>query len=448
MIGPGIVLAGTIVGSGELLVTTGLGATSGYMFLWLILLSCIIKVFVQIELGRYAIASGKPTLGALDEIRAPRFGANFFVWWWFIMMLATVFQLGGMTGTIGQALNLTFPSISDSIASESQGKPSWLPILAQNPQWIWAFGVCGATMLLLWSGTYRRLEWITTTIVIAVTLLTVTATVALIWTDYPIRWNEVVSGLDPRRMTTDLANLATAFSVFGITGVGATELFYYPYWCLEKGYARYVGANDGSDAWNRRARGWIRVMYFDAWTSMIVFTISTVSFYFMGASVLNPQKLDPKGPEMIATLSRMFVDSFGGWTQVLFLLGACAVLFKTLYLSCAGNARMTADFLGLNKAKVYVDANERARWIHRLTLLFPVVALALCLMFSNPKTMIVIGGCAQASTLPMIAGAALYFRYRKLNPVLAPSKLWDATLWLAGILISLVAVYSFIKPFI
>ncbi len=57
MIGPGIVLAGTIVGSGELLVTTGLGATSGYTFLWLILLSCVIKVFVQIELGRYAIAS-------------------------------------------------------------------------------------------------------------------------------------------------------------------------------------------------------------------------------------------------------------------------------------------------------------------------------------------------------------------------------------------------------
>ncbi len=364
------------------------------------------------------------------------------------MMLATVFQLGGMTSTIGQALNLTFPSVSATIASESEGAPSWLPHVAQNPQWIWTFIVCGATMLILWSGSYRRLEWITTTIVVTVTLLTVLATAALAWTDYPIRWNEVAAGMNPLNMTTDLASIALAFSVFGITGVGATELFYYPYWCLEKGYARYVGVNDGSVAWNRRARGWIRVMYFDAWTSMIVFTVSTISFYFMGASVLNPQNLVPEKKDMIATLSRMFVDSIGPWTQSLFLLGACAVLFKTLYLSCAGNARMTADFMGLNKANIYRDESDRTRWIHRLTLVFPVVALVLCLNFSDPKTMILIGGCAQATTLPMIAFAALYFRYRKLHPALLPSKLWDATLWLAGFLITLVAIYSLVKPFL
>ena len=63
-IGPGIILAGSIVGSGELILTTKLGAEFGFIFLWLILFSCVIKVFVQIELGRYAISSGKPTLGA------------------------------------------------------------------------------------------------------------------------------------------------------------------------------------------------------------------------------------------------------------------------------------------------------------------------------------------------------------------------------------------------
>ena len=66
-IGPGIILAGSIVGSGELLLTTSLGANYGFAFLWLIIFSCIIKVFVQTELGRYAISSGKPTLGAINE---------------------------------------------------------------------------------------------------------------------------------------------------------------------------------------------------------------------------------------------------------------------------------------------------------------------------------------------------------------------------------------------
>ena len=45
--------------------------------------------------------------------------------------------------------------------------------------------------------------------------------------------------------------LATAIAVFGITGVGATELVMYPYWCVEKGYARFVGPRDGSAAWLR-----------------------------------------------------------------------------------------------------------------------------------------------------------------------------------------------------
>src|SRR6188472_1468740 len=105
-IGPGIVLAGSIIGSGELLLTTSLGAKYGFAFLWLILLSCVIKVFVQIELGRYAISSGKPTLEALDELPGPRFGAHWLVWWWFIMLLATVFQLGAMVGGVAQAMNL------------------------------------------------------------------------------------------------------------------------------------------------------------------------------------------------------------------------------------------------------------------------------------------------------------------------------------------------------
>jgi hypothetical protein len=75
-IGPGIVLAGSIIGSGELLLTTALGAQYGFFFLWLILFSCVIKVFVQIELGRYAISSGKPTLGAINDLPGARLGGR------------------------------------------------------------------------------------------------------------------------------------------------------------------------------------------------------------------------------------------------------------------------------------------------------------------------------------------------------------------------------------
>ena len=120
---------------------------------------------------------------------------------------------------------------------------------------------------------------------------------------------------------------------------------------------RYVGATDDSDAWLRRARGWLRVMYLDAWASMVVFTVATVAFYVMGAAVLHPQGLNPTGEKMIQTLSFMYVGPFGQWTQVVFLIGAGATLFKTLFVSCASHSRLTADFF----APGVCPLSERAR---------------------------------------------------------------------------------------
>ena len=125
-IGPGIILAGSIIGTGELLLTTGLGAEHGFVFLWLILLSCVIKVFVQVELGRYTLSSGKPTLAALDEMPGPRLGANWQCWWWLGMLLLTVSQLGAMEGGVGQAMHLLWPQATDTVVAKLEGfAPGW-----------------------------------------------------------------------------------------------------------------------------------------------------------------------------------------------------------------------------------------------------------------------------------------------------------------------------------
>ncbi|MFO1004601.1 MAG: Nramp family divalent metal transporter [Planctomycetaceae bacterium] len=444
-IGPGIILAGTIVGSGELLLTTSLGAQHGYLFLWLILFSCIIKVFVQTELGRYAIASGKPTLGALNELPGPRAGANWLTWWWLIMMLCTIFQLGAMTGAVGQALNLSMPSASLSLIELFKDRaPSLATAIEAHPESPWALLTCLTTIALLWRGDYRRIEVVTTALVVGVTLLTVTAAVALPLTKYPIHWPQVGQGL---MFGVPAEGVAVAFGVFGITGVGATELFYYPYWCLEKGYARYVGKCDESEAWKHRAKGWIRVMHLDAWVSMVVFTISTLAFYVMGAAVLHPQGLVPEKENMIETLSRMFIDTFGGWTQLVFLIGAAAVLFKTLYLSSAGNGRLAADFLSLGKFVTYRDSTERARMVHWLSISIPVLAFLLFMAFKEPKWMVVVGGFGQALTLPMITAATIFFRYRKLDRRLTPAIILDICLWIALVSITVVAGYALYSKF-
>ena len=439
-IGPGIILAGSIVGSGELLLTTSLGANYGFAFLWLIIFSCIIKVFVQTELGRYAISSGKPTLGAINELPGLKLGAHWIVWCWLFMMLTTIFQLGAMTGTVGQSLNLAFPNVSISLIESLRGSlPALAKTIALRPESPWAVLTCITAIGLLWSGSYRRIEIITTVLVVGLTLITLTATCALPATKHPIPWDEVANGLT---FMLPAAGIAAAFGAFGITGVGASELFYYPYWCLEKGYARYAGRCEPGEAWERRARGWIRVMHLDAWVSMVVFTISTLAFYFMGATVLHPQKLDPKGTKMIETLSHMFVDTFGHWTEIVFLIGAGAVLFKTLYISSAGNSRLLADFLSLGGFIRYEKPEQRAAMIHRFSLLIPVIALILFFTFKDPKQMVVIGGFAQGLMLPLISGVTVFFRYRRTDRRITPNLLFDIFLWTAFVLITCVALYA------
>ena len=69
------------------------------------------KVFAQVELGRYAVVGGKTTLAALSEVRGPRIQnrGNWLVWYWFLMFAFGLAQLGGIVGGVGQALSISAP---------------------------------------------------------------------------------------------------------------------------------------------------------------------------------------------------------------------------------------------------------------------------------------------------------------------------------------------------
>jgi manganese transport protein len=447
-IGPGLILAASIVGTGELINTTGLGATAGFSLLWLILLSCVIKVFVQVELGRYAITHGKTTLAAFDTLPGPKVGASWICWLWLIMMLTTQAQIAAMEGTVGQAAHMAFPGASRAMADGAGAiVPAWGVFLSTREEYIWAGLTTVAAILLLLSGGYRRLEKITTVLVAAVTLFTVASVAILQWTSFRITLPDLEQGLT---FTFPAAALALAFSAFGITGVGASELVAYPYWCIEKGYARNAGPRSADEAWADRARGWIGVMQLDAWFSMVVFTVATVAFYLLGAAVLHPQGLEPKGSEMIPTLSQMYLQplegtalqGLRGLTRVGFLLGAWAVLFKTLYVATAANSRLTADFLNLVGVWHPSGPAARERMIKVFCVVYPVLALGLYFTFREPQGLIRAGGIAQALMLPLIAGATLYLRNRDTDRRVGPSFLTDAFTWLAFFGITAVAVYS------
>src|SRR5205085_11445913 len=98
-LGPGFILSASIVGSGELIATTILGAKAGFIALWIIVVSCLAKVAVQLEFGRHAVLTGETTMRAINQLPGPSFGkAKWSVWLLFFLLLLKIVQLGGMLG--------------------------------------------------------------------------------------------------------------------------------------------------------------------------------------------------------------------------------------------------------------------------------------------------------------------------------------------------------------
>lgn len=597
-LGPGLIVAGSIVGSGELIATTATGAKAGFWLLWLILIGCVIKVFVQVELGRYTLVGGRTTMEGMAEVPGPRIPGrgNWLVWYWFVMFLASTAQLGGIVGGVGQALTISAPltaaghaynqyaeaetqlivkaaelrlhekrvseaarptddrtteqlrrdvfdlersanrcliplkraeldrtadgkeaarlqaevadltalrdrfaALNDPTAAQlvliSHFRPvaeaaeklvaaaanlRTLPdneaaanevaksqvnldqvvahVRASEPELdepllyayrdaricsrppaplddkLWASIITAITMVILVLGRYGLIQTFSTVMVATFTLVTV---VNLVMLQSNATWGinliDILRGMSFRLPPGDPGGgVATALKTFGIIGVGASELVTYPYWCLEKGYARFTGPKDDSPEWAERARGWMRVMRWDAWCSMVVYTFATIAFYLLGAAILGRTGLDPKGNEMIRYLAVMYEPVFGSVAQIMFLFGAFAVLYSTFFVANASNARVFSDALRvLRLAGNGPDAHRRR--VRIFSGLFPF----LCLLFFwtgwDPQQLVLFSGLMQAIMLPMLAAAALFFRYFRSDPRLTPGILWDILLWISAI---------------
>ena len=92
-LGPGFILSAAIVGSGELIATTTLGAKAGFVAFWVILVSCLVKVTLQMEFGKHAIYSGQTIMTAFNELPGPRWGkANWSIWTWLFITILVSFK--------------------------------------------------------------------------------------------------------------------------------------------------------------------------------------------------------------------------------------------------------------------------------------------------------------------------------------------------------------------
>jgi len=425
-LGPGFILSASVVGSGELIATTTLGAKAGFVTLWVILVSCLVKIVLQLEFGRQSITRGVTSMNLMNQMPGPRFGkkqVSWAAWAWLVLWIFKPIQVGGIIGGVAIILNMAFPVLTVTV---------------------WTILVAFVVIAIMLYGFYEVVEKISLVFMGLFTLFTLLALIMVQNTGFAVTWPDIAEGLSFR---LPKGTVGFAFAAFGLTGVGGDEILSYNYWCLEKGYARYTGVRNDSQAWKKRARGWIRVMHMDAFLSMIVYTVVTASFFLLGASILYQRGELPEGYQMIETISRIYTESVGPMAKNIFLMGSFAVLFSTLFAALAIRTRIFSDLFGVVGWINFGDMKSRLRTIRFIAILFPILWTIAFLLIKLPVLMVTIGGIATFVMLFIVVIAGLWFRFGTKEKILPPGRLYVFFLLISCLAIFLVGVYGILKLF-
>lgn len=411
-LGPSLIIAGTVVGSGELVLTTTLGAVAGWALLWWIILSCWCKSIVQAELSRYTIISGDTYLRALNRVPGRIWRVSWPIWLSIIAWFPANMGLGGILGGAGQAL-----SFLASIAGITVGGTLCTGLIAVTAS------------IVLSTGSYKLLERIMLVLVVSFTITTLVCSVAMQFTEYRFTMTDFAGGLVPDyALFVSLAVLA--LSAYGYTGTGSSDISHYTYWCIEKGYPSFVGSDRDDPNWESHARGWMKVLHTDVILSVIILTCATIPYYVLGAGVLNKMGKIPEGnSDTISTLSNIFTQTLGGWAVWVFSIGAFFILFSTVLSGVGGGGRLIPDYLIELKLIDRSNLFLRKKILRWYLAILPLAAFLVYLASPSFVWLIKIGGLSSAVMMPIQSGATLWLQSHNMDPRIRPRTPARIALW-------------------
>lgn len=422
-LGPGFILSASIVGSGELIATTILGAKAGFAALWIIIISCLVKVAVQLEFGKHTIITGETAMQAFGKLPGAKIGkGRWTVWVIFFLVSLKIIQVGGMLGGTVVILNMLYSGFSISV---------------------WAILVAIAVAALISNGNYSIVEKACLVMIVMFTVLTMTSLYFVQYTEFAFSINDILQKL---RFNLSGEIVGVAIGAFGITGVASDEIIAYNYWCLEKGYAAYAGPRDNSPEWKRRANGWIDTMYFDAIFAMIIYTLVTVTFYLLGSAILYNRGEVPQGNHVIDTLALIYTQSLGAGVKNIYLVGAFFVLFSSVYATLAFWTRLFPDIFGQMGWIDFFNLKQRKKVIAILSWMFPFLWVVMYLFIQLPVLMVLSGGIVGSFLLFLVVFAAYHFKYKQ-EQIIPSGSFYALAFWFSIISILGVGVYGLVKVF-
>ncbi len=370
MLGPGLLLAATGVGGGDLATGSFVGGLLGTAVLWAVLVGALLKFVVTEGLARWQLATGD----TLIEGAFARLGPA-IVWLFLPYLLLWSFFVGSaQMSACGVALHAMFPVFDDARSGKI------------------AFGIVSGLvgLALVWYGGYRLFENVMR-VCIGLMFTTVIVTAVLLWPGTA----QVLEGLLVPRIP-DGGGEGVAWTVALIGGVGGTlTVLCYGYWLREEGMTR---AEDLPACRLDLASGYLMTAAFG------------VAMVIVGSNVV----VEGSGAELLVRLSDRLEELLGAWGKWLFLVGTLGAVFSSLLGVWQSVPYLFADCWNLireggdtNRVRA-VDTTARPYRLYLCAIaLLPIVGL-----FSSFREIQKIYTVTGALFFPVLALALLIFNGR------------------------------------
>ena len=355
IVGPGLVVAATGIGAGDLVATLVAGSRFGYALLWAAVLGVIIKIFLVEGAGRYSLATGRTIFEGWRTV------GRWTTWYFgpYILIWGLVYGAAAMSSS-ALPLAALFPGVD-------------LKVFAI------ACGLVGA--VVVWFGRYSAFEKI---IAVFVGLMFVTVVGAAIVTVPNVP--ALLTGLVP---TIPEGGLVVALSIAG--GVGGTiTLAAYGYWLREKGWV---------------APRWMKVMRIDNSVAYVMSGIFVLSMLVVGAELLYSADIAlADGEGGLVQLADVLGERYGAFMTWFFLLGFFATSFSSILGVWNGVSLMFADFLGTVRGLDVEDPRRRlGGGYYRAFIVWLTIPPIGLLFLDQPIGLIIAYGVLGALFMPFLA---------------------------------------------
>lgn len=286
IIGPGLLVAATGVGAGDLATASLAGSYLGTAILWAALLGAFLKFVVTEGLARWQLATGDTLLEGVIRHFGKAAGWLFlpyFIFWSF-------FVASALMNACGVALHALIPVFADAF----HGKV--------------VFGILASLlgMVLALKGGYVLFEKIMR-VCIGLMFVTVIVSAAMVWPGSA----EVSRGLFVPSIP-DLTGEGLGWTVAMIGGIGGTfTVLCYGYWIREEG-------REGLDD--------LKVCRIDLGVGYLMTALFGVAMVIIGSTI----EIEGSGASLLVDLAARLAERIGPIGSQIFLIGAVGAVFSSL----------------------------------------------------------------------------------------------------------------------